>query len=201
MGCIVHALLKEKKKMTKKKKWKKIKPWIKAIELNQPCGCQVKLEKIGAKIIFCKKHSPPERKWTPEGRLAYLIENLKVDEENIVWQLKHGINDSCFHCENENAMSKHEILKQFTRILLKKGMKDGRIESVKKRDCPFCKKTNFLYCAITNPKDRKSGWDYYPFPTEEHVKAYMIEMRKGNIENAEMYKPKAKRTTRKSYMV
>lgn len=187
-------------KMTKKKKWKKIKPWITAIRPNQPCGCRVKLDKLGAKVIFCKNHSPPERKWTPEGRLTYLIENLEVDKESVIWRWKRGIDDSCIHCDKENAMSKHEIFKQFIRIHLKMGMKDKHLFWVGQRECPFCNKTNFLYCEIKNFKDGKSGWDYYPFPTKEHREAYIREMSRGNIENAQMYKPKGLRTIPKSYI-
>ena len=40
----------------------------------------------------------------------------------------------------------------------------------------------------------KAGWDYYPFPTKENVESYIKEMKKGNIENAQLYKPTEIRT-------
>jgi len=142
-----------------------------------------------------------KKNWSLVDLTAYLIKNLEVNRQTIIWDFKHGINDSCFHCDREHAMSKHEILKQFVRLLLKIGRKDGRICSVRKQECPFCHKTNFLYCEIINFKgENKSGWDYYPFPTKDHVEAYMREMKKGNIENAQMYKSKGLRPP-KPYIV
>jgi hypothetical protein len=168
------------------------------IQNNHPCGCQIKVNRIGAikEVIFCQKHAPSTG-LNYVDLLLHLAEKLEVKKGTIIWDLKHKINDSCCHCEKEHAISKHEILQQFVNLIKKLESKNETLASVKIKKCRFCHKTNFLYCEIKNLTDQeKAGWDYYPFSTKENVESYIKEMKMGNFKNAQVYKKKSVRKSK-----